>query len=228
MNRYHALVAPRPACFTPAMRILLLLLATALLQRGAHAAGWELHEDAKTGAQVAACTVTGTGPRGPAKATLVLHHRRGQPLKVVKKANVTELPIIIELCVDGYESVKGFDFLAFEGPDAPAADKRLTAVTIEAGKERFAKRFNQGGWINQLAWLLESGAKTDSAKANDFTFGIGDASRDVKDFITITRLLQQSPTKIAVSVTDAKDPKSALRFAFSADQAAEVIGKLMR
>ena len=231
MIAHTALVAPRAACFTPRMRILSLLLA-AISTTTAGAAGWELHEDAKTGAQAAACTVTGAGPHGAAKATLVLHHRRGQPLKLVKKGNVTDLPIIIELCVDGFEAVKGFDFLAFEGPDAPAADKRLVSVTIEAGQEHFAKRFAQSGWINHLAWLLQGPEKADPASSpkepDDFTFGIGDASREVKDFITITRLLQHSPTKIEVTVTDAKDPKRVLHFSFPTDHAAEVIGKLMR
>jgi hypothetical protein len=229
MTAHPALVSPQPACFIPRMRILSLLLATAITTTTARAAGWELHENAKTGAQVAASTVTGTGPEGSAKATLVLHHRRGQPLKIVKKDNITELPIIIELCVDGYESVKGFDFLAFEGPDAKAAGKRLTSVTVEAGTERFAKRFTQGGWINQLAWLLNGeDTKTAPTTSHDFTFIIGSTTGNLKDYIAITKLLQQAPTKIEVTVTDSKNPKRLLRFAFPTGNVSEVIGKLMR
>ena len=214
------------------MRVLSILLATSIFSTTAGAAGWELHEDAKTGRQAAASTVTGTGPQGAVKATLVLHHRRGQPLKVLKKGEITELPILIDLCVDHYESAKGFDFLAFEGPDATAADKRLVSVTIEAGKERFAKRFTQSGAINQLAWLLDAPGATAAASSrkgsDDFTFGVGDSIPDVKDFITITKLLQQSPTKIEGTVTDSKNPKHILHFDFPTDNAAEVIGKLMR
>ncbi len=228
----HAgLVSPRPACFTAPMRTFFLLLAATFFTTVANAAGWELHEDAKTGQQAAASTVTGTGPQGAVKVTLVIHHRRGAPLKVVKKGEITELPIIIELCVDRFESVKGFDFLAFEGPDSAVAGKRLTTVAIDAGKDQFTKRYTQGGWINQLAWLLHSPEKpgaTASKGSDDFTFGIGDASRDVNDFITITKLLQQSPTKIEVTVSDAKDAKRALHFAFPTDNVSEVIGKLMR
>ena len=62
----------------------------------------------------------------------------------------------------------------------------------------------------------ETTATASSQKhSDDFTFGIGDASRDVKDFITITKLLQQSPTKVEVSVTDSKDPKRTLHFSRS-------------
>lgn len=229
MSAHPALVSPQPACFTLAMRCLPFLIAAAIVTTTANAVGWELHQNAKTGAQAAASTVTGTGPQGPVKATLVLHHRRGAPLKVVKKENVTELPIIIELCVDAFESVKEFDFNAFDGPDAPAAGKRLIMIAIEAGKERFTKRFNQSGGINQLEWLLHLGEPTSTAAAaHDFTFGIGDPSRDVKDFLTITKLLRQSPSKIEITVTDFADAKRILHFTFPTDNVGEVISKLMR
>lgn len=211
------------------MRCLTFIIAAAIVTTTARAAGWELHQNAKTGAQAAACTAMGTGPQGPVKATLILHHRRGAPLKVVKKDNVTELPIIIELCVDAYESVKGFDFNSFEGPDAPAASKRLISITIEAGKERFAKRFNQSGGINQLEWLIHLGEPTSTAAAaHDFTFGVGNPTRDVKEFITITKLLRQSPSKIEITVTDFTDAKRTLHFTFPNGNVGEVIGKLMR
>jgi hypothetical protein len=222
----------RSACFIRSMRVVSLLLAVVFFGSMAKGAGWELIEDAKTGNQVAACTVNGTSPQGAVKATLVLHHRRGQPLKVTKKGAVTELPMIIELCVDAFESVKGFDFSAFEGPDATAADKNLVAVTIDAGVEHFVKRFNQSGWINQLDWLLKAPGTGDpissSKNPDDFTFGIGDASRDVKDFIAIAGLLRKPEAKLEVTVTDSKDAKRQLRFVFPSDHATEVIAGLMR
>jgi hypothetical protein len=213
------------------MRLLSLLLAGSISTSAAGAADWKFHEDGKTGRQAATSTVTGTGPGGAVKATLVIHHPHGMPLKVIRKGNATELPIILELCVDHFETVKGFDFLKFEGPDAPAADKALVTIMIEAADGHFSKRFTQGGWINHLAWLLPD-EKTDTALSpkgsDDFTFGIGDAIKDLKDFIAISRLLQKSPTKIEVIVTDSKDPKRTLHFSFPTSSAADVIGKVMR
>jgi hypothetical protein len=212
------------------MRSSLLLLAGLIFSSVAKGDGWELHAAPKGDAQVAICTVTGTGPEGPAKATLLIHHARGVPLKIIKKRDVTELPIVIELCVHNFASVRGFDFDKFEGPDAPARNKPLVSVAIEAANEHFAKKFGQSGSQNSLRWLLPE-TKIDASSLNDsadFTFVVGDPMMRLKDFITITDLLQKSPSKIEVTVTDFTNPKRTLHFNFATDNVSEVIGKLMK
>jgi hypothetical protein len=214
------------------MRSILLLLAGLIFSSVAKGDGWELHADPKGDAQVAICTGTGNGPEGPAKATLVIRHARGGPLKIVKKHDVTQLPIGIELCVHNSVSVKGFDFDKFDGPDAPALNKALVSVAIETANEHFAKKFRQSGFQNSLGWLLPE-TKMDASALNDsadFTFGIGGSNedKDLKDFIAITDLLQKSPSKIEVSVTDFTTPKRTLHFNFATDNVSEVMGKLMK
>lgn len=212
------------------MRSIVFLLAGLIFSSVAKGDGWKLHAASKGDAQVAICTVTGTGPEGPAKATLLIHHARGGPLKIVKKRDVTELPIVIELCVRNSASVKGFDFDKFDGPDAPAGNKPRVSVAIEAANEHFAKKFGQSGSQNSLRWLLPE-TKMDASSLNDsadFTFVIGDPMRSLKDFIAITDLLQKSPSKIEVTVTDFTNPKRTLHFNFATDNVSEIMGKLMK
>ena len=52
--------------------------------------------------------------------------------------------------------------------------------------------------------------------------------RSLKDFIAITDLLQKSPSKIEVLVTDFTTPKRTLHFNFATDNVSEVMGKLMK
>jgi transcriptional regulator with XRE-family HTH domain len=60
------------------------------------------------------------------------------------------------------------------------------------------------------------------------TISYVERGKNLKDFIAITDLLQKSPSKIEVSVTDFTTPKRTLHFNFATDNVSEVMGKLMK
>jgi len=56
----------------------------------------------------------------------------------------------VEIFIHDLARYKGFDFDAFEGPDAPAAAKKLVIFTISAkGKAAVKMRFAAAGWYPQ-------------------------------------------------------------------------------
>lgn len=92
-----------------------------------------------------------------------------------------------------------FNFTAFEGPDAPAASKKLLQLTIlKQGKE-----------------LLSLGSEVygSTLEANQYAFMMSDLSRATKSTSkSILRKLSEDADTLQLTVTDFKNPKLKLEF----------------
>ena len=86
----------------------------------------------------ATTTATGTSPDGPIKTTLNVEYSPGK-----------EGVLTLDFIVAGAEKMKGFGFEEFEGPDAPAAKRKLTSFTVEkAGGKPLAVQVKVAGWYS--------------------------------------------------------------------------------
>ena len=166
-----------------------------------------LHADWKYSAnrydlRVATTAGAGTAPDGPMKAKLVVQYSPG------KDGTMT-----IEFIVQGARKMKGFGFDSYEGPDAVAADAKLTRIVVERpGAKPLTLLTKVGGWYLDDA----------------FYFAATEPNAHPGDILKTVRAIQSGAMKVSVSVQDSKDAKKQLRMDFPADGAADVLAKLLK
>lgn len=92
-----------------------------------------------------------------------------------------------------------FSFAAFEGPDAPAASKKLLQVTVmQQGKPLLS---------------VSSEVYGTSLEANQFAFMMSDLTRASKSTSkSILRKLSEDADMLQLTITDSKNPKLKLEF----------------
>ncbi len=92
-----------------------------------------------------------------------------------------------------------FNFTAFEGPDAPAASKKLLQVTVmQSGKPVLS---------------MSSEVYGSTLDANQFAFMMSDLTRASKSTSkSILRKLSEGADMLQLTVTDYKNPKLKLEF----------------
>jgi hypothetical protein len=92
-----------------------------------------------------------------------------------------------------------FNFAAFEGPDAPAASKKLLQVTV----------MQQGKPVLSMS----SEVYGSTLEANQFAFMMSDLTRASKSTSkSILRKLSENADTLQLSITDHKNPKLKLEF----------------
>ena len=93
------------------------------------------------------------------------------------------------------DSIKTFHFDDFEGPDAPAAARRLTQVTVRGRGGDVQARMRQNGYYS-------------AEVQGGFVFDAGAASaKERLELQKVFRALRRGGTTLVVRVTDTRDPK---------------------
>ena len=164
-------------------------------------AGWKYSSN-RYDLRVATTTGEGTSPDGPMKTRFI-----------VKYSPAKDGTLTIEFVVDRPDKVKGFGFDSFEGPDAAAADAKLTRIVIEQPNAKPLTLLTKvGGWY--------------SGKA--FVFAASEANERPADILKAVRAIQSGATKISVSVQDSKTAQKQLRADFATGGAPDAITKLLK
>ena len=100
----------------------------------------------------------------------------------------------LEFTVSPAESIKGFDFRYFEGPDAPGGDQKLMRITVTRADKRFVHTFYQAGY-----WSAEVDG--------GFVFETSDVTRDKRSpFRKLLNQLREGGQSLEIAVTDGKNP----------------------
>lgn len=166
-----------------------------------------LHADWKYSAnrydlRVATTTGEGTSPDGPIKAKFIVQY------SPAKDGTMT-----IQFVVEGAGKLKDFGYDSFEGPDAAAADAKLTRFTIERpGAKPVNLLTKVGGWHLGKA----------------FIFAASEANTQPGEILKAVRAIQAGATKISVNVQDSKTAKKQLHAEFATAGAADALAKLLK
>ena len=166
-----------------------------------------LHADWKYSAnrydlRVATTAASGTSPDGAIKTQLV-----------VKYSPAKDGTMTIEFVVEGADKLKGFGFDSFEGPDAAAADGKLTRIVVEQpGAKPVTVLTKVGGWFLGKA----------------FIFAASEANATPGEILKAVRAIQAGATKITVSVQDSKTAQKQLRAEFTTGGAPDALAKLLK
>jgi len=152
--------------------------------------------------RTATATATGTSPAGPIKTTLNVEYSPG-------KQGVLTLDFIVA----GAEKMQGFGFDAFEGPDAPAAKRKLTSFTVEkpGGKPLTVQ-------VTVAGWYLD----------DTFHFAANEANKNPADILKLVHAMQAGATKVSVTVQDLNDAKKTLHADFATEDPAAALRKLLK
>ena len=106
-------------------------------------AGWKYSVN-RYDLRVATTAGEGTSPDGPIKAKLAVQ------FSPAKDGTMT-----IQFIVEGANKMKGFGYDAFEGPDAAAAEGKLTRIVVErAGAKPVSLLTKVGGWYLGNAFVF--------------------------------------------------------------------------
>ncbi len=174
-----------------------LLLATASTLR----ADWKYSAN-RYDLRIASTTASGTSPDGAIKTQLV-----------VKYSPAKDGTMSIEFVVEGAVKLKGFGFDSFEGPDAAAADAKLTRIVVECtGAKPVSVLTKVGGWYLGKA----------------FIFAASEANDHPGEILKVVRAIQAGATKVSVSVQDSKTAQKQVRAEFATDGAADALAKLLK
>ncbi len=211
--------------FSPVLLVIMLMQLAASVR-----AEWQFQEDPANRSRVAFVTANGVDSSGkPFRATLLLHCLTDRP-----RANhaISRSPSAMELCVQDFQSIKAFDFEAFEGPDAKAAGRKLLQIEIAGDKGKVVEKFAVSGWINRLAWLLErrkTGVEEKpDAGPHDFTFGIGNVTKEQARYLRIASAIRDpSTTAIMLRLQEVDHPERTLRIEIPRKGATEALEKLL-
>ena len=182
------------------LRISAFLLALAATMPALHA-GWKYSAN-RYDLRLATTTGDGTSPDGPIRTKLAVQYSRG------KDGTMT-----IEFIVEGARKMKGFGYDSFEGPDAVAADAKLTRIVVERpGAKPFTLLTKVGGWYFGDA----------------FHFAASETNAHPGDVLKAVRAIQSGATKVSVAIQDSRDAKKQLRAEFAMDGAADALTKLLK
>lgn len=111
------------------------------------------------------------------------------------------------------DSLRTFHFGDFEGPDAPAAPRRLTQVQVLGPAGTVRVRLRQNGYYS-------------AEVAGGFVFDTGVASaRDRLELQKVFRALRAGGTSLVVRVTDSQDPRVWVQGEFPTAGTAEMLGR---
>jgi len=173
----------------------------ALLSAGPLHADWK-YSVKPNDLRTATTTATGTSPAGPIKATLNVEYSPG------KKGVLT-----LDFIVAGAEKMKGFGFDDFEGPDAAAAKRKLTTISVEkpGGKPLTVQ-------VTVAGWYLDDA----------FHFAANEANKNPADILKLVRTMQAGATKVSVTVQDLNDAKKNLHADFTIEDPAAALTKLLK
>ena len=166
-----------------------------------------LHADWKYSAnrydlRVATTAAGGTSPDGAIKTQLV-----------VKYSPAKDGTMTIEFIVEGADKLKGFGFDSFDGPDAAAAEGKLTRIVVERpGAKPVTVLTKVGGWYLGKA----------------FIFAASEANATPGEILKAVRAIQAGATKITVSVQDSKTAQKQLRAEFTTGGAPDALAKLLK
>lgn len=130
-------------------------------------------------------------PAGAADGRLELYAGKGGLERLVFTLHKADAP-------EGFaylDSLRTFHFGDFEGPGAPAANRRLTTVTVPGPAGTVRVRLSQKGYYS-------------AEVAGGFAFDTGVARPRARlDLQKIHRALKAGGTTLVVRVTDARNPK---------------------
>ena len=152
--------------------------------------------------RLATTTADGTSPDGAIKTQLV-----------VKYSPAKDGTMTIEFVVENAGKVKGFGFDSFEGPDAAAAEGKLTRIVVErTGAKPVSVLTKVGGWYLGKA----------------FVFAASEANGHPGDILKAVKAMQAGATKVSVSVQDSKTAQKQLRADFATGGAPDALAKLLK
>ena len=182
---------------SPLARLVLL----ALLAAGPLHADWK-YVTQHNRPDIASTTATGKSPDGPIQTTFNVEYSPG-------KTGV----LTVDFVVAGAAKMKGFGFDDFEGPDAPAAKRKLTRVTVEkpGGKPVTVN-------LTVAGWYLD----------HSFHFAANEENKNPGDVLKVVRALQAGATRVSVTVTDLHDAKKSLHAEFASADPSAALAKLMK
>jgi len=112
-----------------------------------------------------------------------------------------------DLVIDKIAALAPFDFESFEGPDASAARRNLMKITVtRPGKPPLVINTSVAGW---------------SPDGPNFAFGVAaESSKAASPSRTLLRALAEGADTLAISITDAKNPKLKLELSVAVGQKA--------
>jgi hypothetical protein len=124
--------------------------------------------------------------------------------------------LALEFTVSPATSIKGFDFEYFEGPDAPARDRKLMRITVTRNGKRFVQTFYQNGF-----WSAEV--------ADGFVFETAAITRDKRSEVRkLFDQLRQGAQSIEIAVTDGRNHALVLSAAFPLSDSKPVFEALLK
>ncbi|MFN7973699.1 MAG: hypothetical protein U0166_15340 [Acidobacteriota bacterium] len=178
--------------------------------------------------RVAFVEMTGSGPGGPCRATLVLTHRASAERAPVTKDGATTPPVIAEIWIADSADAKGFDLDEYEGPDAPSGDAKLVTVTVSTKGKAWTRHWTCSGWYSPLEdpTSLTGDRGPDDPLA--FVFGLSNAFKNHAELVEMTDLLSAGADAFTIELAGKAKPATRLRFAIPLDGAADAVEKLMK
>ena len=152
--------------------------------------------------RLATTTGEGTSPDGPIKTKLAVQY---SPAK--------DGTLTIEFIVEGAAKLKGFGYDSFDGPDAAAADAKLTRIVVgRPGGKPVTLLTKVGGWY----------------LGNAFHFAASEPNVRPGDILKIVRAIQAGAATVSVNVQDAKTATKQLHADFATAGAADALAKLLK
>jgi len=108
----------------------------------------------------------------------------------------------LEFTVSPAQSIDGFDFEYFDGPDAPAREERLMKITVTQGSDHFVHTLYQNGY-----W---------SAEVTDgFAFQSADLTRDAQSEVrALLEQLREGAQSLEIAITDGRNHSLVLSATF--------------
>jgi hypothetical protein len=180
------------------------VLAALLIITPVLALAQEWRQSSADGVQIAQISAQGMTPSGATETKLILKCRAGK-----------DGAISLVYRINGVDKIKGFNFDDFEGPDAVAANRKLTTFTVQSAEGNLA--------INTALGAYYSGEEKDS-----FDFEFSALNNSHGDLRRLINALMKGATKIVVKVQDSKDKSKFLQTEFPTAGSAAAISAAMK
>jgi hypothetical protein len=164
------------------------------------AAEWRYGRD-DNGIQQATVEASGRGPGTTVEANFRLFCSPG------KKGG-----LFLEGEVSDADSITGFNFADFEGPDAPFGENRLATLTLRSAGGPVTVRSSGAGWYSD---------------ANRFKFSVGLDHLSAGEKAKVRKALRGDMRAVGLSLHELKNPQNSLTISAEGEWKSDAVGRVV-
>jgi len=164
------------------------------------AAEWRYGRDAN-GIQQATVEASGRGPGTTVGANFRLFCSPGKRGGLFLEGEVSDA-----------DSITGFNFADFEGPDAPFGEKSLAILTLRSANGSLTVRSSGAGWYSE---------------ANRFKFGVGLDHLSAGDKAKVRKALRGDMRAVELSVHELKNPQTILTISAEGQWQSDAVSRVV-